>query len=143
MIWVLDASVALKWFFQARTNETHSDIAVALLQGYVNGHHRLLAPPHFVAEVSAVLAREVPHIMQAALAQLLALAIPVVDEPAVYGRALHLSHTLQHHLFDTLYHAVALQTPGAVLMTADDRYWRVARSQGQVQRLADGVGELR
>ena len=38
---------------------------------------------------------------------------------------------------------MALQTPGAVLMTADEPYWRVTRSQGQVQRLADGLGELR
>jgi hypothetical protein len=29
-----------------------------------------------------------------------------------------------HHLFDTLYHAVALEHGDAVLVTADDRYRR-------------------
>ena len=31
---------------------------------------------------------------------------------------------LGQHLFDTLYHAVALHTPGATLVTADKRYFK-------------------
>jgi hypothetical protein len=33
---------------------------------------------------------------------------------------------LPAHLFDTLYHAVALSVPGAVLVTADRRYFAKA-----------------
>lgn len=43
----------------------------------------------------------------------------------------------QHHLFDTLYHAVALHTPNAVLITADARYHAKARLEGQISLLAD------
>lgn len=43
----------------------------------------------------------------------------------------------QHHLFDTLYHAVALHTPGAVLITADARYYAKARLEGQISLLED------
>jgi len=50
---VADASVALKWFFQE--NEDHCDKAIALLMDY-----RLIQPPHFIAEIAAVLARKNP-----------------------------------------------------------------------------------
>ena len=43
----------------------------------------------------------------------------------------------QHHLFDTLYHAVAMQNPDATLVTADRRYYDKARSEGQIIMLAD------
>jgi predicted nucleic acid-binding protein len=44
---------------------------------------------------------------------------------------------LRQHLFDTLYHAVALETADAVLITADERYFRAARSIGGIARLKD------
>jgi Ca2+-binding RTX toxin-like protein len=43
----------------------------------------------------------------------------------------------QHHLFDTLYHAVALQTPGALCVTADRRYLAKAHPVGQIAWLGD------
>lgn len=136
MTLVPDASVVLKWFFRARPDEPDTDLARDLLQAYIDGHHALLAPPHFLAEVCAVLAREAPSTMIENLRDLLELAIPVHDGPEVYARALQLSTLLNHHLFDTLYHAVALENEGAVLVTADERYWRVAQGQGRVVRLA-------
>ena len=57
---VLDASVAIKWFFRSPDNEDDIDAALALLRGVSDGRLRLMEPPHFVAEVSAVLAREAP-----------------------------------------------------------------------------------
>lgn len=47
------------------------------------------------------------------------------------------SRQLDHHLFDTLYHAVALSIPGAVLVTADHRYFARAQPLGQIAWLAD------
>lgn len=42
---------------------------------------------------------------------------------------------LQQHLFDTFYHAVALEEPNGVLITADERYFRAAQSRGGIRRL--------
>ena len=55
---------------------------------------------------------------------------------AVYSTARQLSIRLQHHLFDTLYHAEALESTDAVLVTADDRYHRKASGFGRIVRPA-------
>jgi predicted nucleic acid-binding protein len=47
-----------------------------------------------------------------------------------------LSQRYDHHLFDTLYHAVALEKD-TLLMTADDRYWNKAKPEGHILRLKD------
>jgi len=44
--------------------------------------------------------------------------------------------SLAHHLFDKLYHAVALSVPGAVLVAADRRYFDKAQYLGQIAWLA-------
>ena len=135
---VLDASVALKWFFRGRPDEPGAEAAAEILQGYAAGRHELLAPPHFLAEMCAVLAREAPDTLAANLRDLLDLAIPTRDDALVYSRAMHLSRDLGHHLFDTLYHAVALESEGAVLVTADERYARRAQSLGRLTLLSRG-----
>ena len=48
-----------------------------------------------------------------------------------------LAVTLNHHLFDTLYHATALSQPNAALVTADERYFSKAAALGQIVRLRD------
>jgi predicted nucleic acid-binding protein len=49
-----------------------------------------------------------------------------------------LSIELNHHLFDTLYHAVALHTD-SVLVTADAQYLNKAAKLGNIVSLADWV----
>lgn len=137
---VLDASVALKWFFRSRTDERDADAAIDLLTAYAAGRHELLAPPHFQAEMSAVLAREAPDSMADHLADLLDLAIPVRGDATVYARAMQLSRDLDHHLFDTLYHAVALDTDDSTLVTADARYFAKASALGCIQLLSQWPG---
>ena len=134
---VVDASAALKWFFRSRDDEADLDIALDLLRRVADGSVTLLQPPHFVAEVSAVLSREVPVMAQTALGDLLDIEMQRIETDAVYARAVELSLRLQHHLFDTLYHAVALESQDALLVTADERYWRKARTAGCIVRLAD------
>ena len=56
----------------------------------------------------------------------------VLDTPGVYLTACELARTLGQHVFDTLYHAVALETPGAMLVTADERYYRKALGRGSI-----------
>ena len=63
--------------------------------------------------------------------------IPILDAPEVYIRAGELSVQLEHHVFDTLYHAVALCQPDAALLTADMHYYRKAYGFGRIGRLRD------
>jgi predicted nucleic acid-binding protein len=133
---VLDASVALKWFFRAQPDEQDGDVASEILKAYAAGQIELLAPPHFEAEMCAVLAREAPDTMAEHLADLLDLAIPVRGDAAAYARAMQLSRDLDHHLFDTLYHAVALEAEDSLLVTADARYFAKASRSGGIQLLS-------
>jgi predicted nucleic acid-binding protein len=65
------------------------------------------------------------------------LELPISDDPLVLRRGVELATELKQHLFDTYYHAVALETSDAVLITADDRYLRAARDKGRIIHLAD------
>ena len=133
---VVDASVALKWFFRERADEAEVQPALEILQGYIEGRHGLLQPWHFQVEMCAVLARESPALMRENLRDLLALSMPTRDDEIVLWRAMQLSSQLGHHLFDTLYHAVALETDDSVLVTADETYCRKARGLGRVTPLS-------
>ena len=120
MIVVADASVALKWFFRMRATEADVGPALSLLKGVADGRVELLEPPHFVAEVAAVLVREAPRTAAASLHDLLAIEMRVGADESVYAAALVLAESHKHHLFDTLYHSLALATPGAQFVTADE-----------------------
>ena len=91
MIVVADASVALKWFFRTRADEADVGPALALLIGVAEGRITLLEPPHFVAEVAAVLAREASPTAANNLRDLLAIDMRIEADPLVYERALNLA----------------------------------------------------
>jgi predicted nucleic acid-binding protein len=55
----------------------------------------------------------------------------------LFRDATRLAVELGHHVFDTLYHAVALRSGTATLATADQRYFRKAARRGRIARLAD------
>ena len=133
--YVVDASVAIKWFFQ--TDEDHLELAIALLRANRDGEVVFFQPPHFIAEVAAVLAREKPNEAQEDLSDLLNFDLQWVENTRVYMTACDLAIRLNHHLFDTLYHAVALHAPDATLITADRRYFDKARPIGQILWLGD------
>ena len=139
MICVVDASVAVKWFVDAdwALREDHVEPALALLQASAAGTVDLLQPPHFLAEVAAVLARLKPQAARQDIANLADLDITWAEPTQGLAGAVDLATQLNHHLFDTLYHALALATPGAVLVTADQRYFDKARHLGQIAWLPD------
>ena len=137
MIAVVDASVAVKWFLRGHPDEQHTDLALRLLEQSVLGLLPMVQPGHFVAEVAAVLARLNPTGAQDDLFDLLDIRYRTLTSPETYATALDLAMRHQHHLFDTLYHAVALSIPGAVLVTADHRYFVKAQHLGQIAWLAD------
>lgn len=137
MILVVDASVALKWFLNVTEGEPDRDRALTLLNGVDNESVQLVEPAHFIAEVAAVLARVKPDAADDDLLDLLNIEYRIIETQETYARALELSIRYQHHLFDTLYHAVALEVEDASLVTADRRYYDKAGGEGRIILLAD------
>jgi predicted nucleic acid-binding protein len=133
---VLDASVIVKWLLQDPQREPNSEKATQLVEAVVKGSETVLQPPHWLVEVGAVLARVSPATAADDVVMLRALEFRVTDDPAMLRRACEMAVALKQHLFDTLYHAVALETPGAVLITADDRYFRAARTISGIVNLS-------
>ena len=141
MICVVDASVAIKWFAQGdwAIQEQHLDSALDILLACRNGRVDLYQPPHFLAEVAAVLARVTPQFALQCTHDIAAMNITWAAPTVAYARAITLATQLNHHLFDTLYHALALETSGAMFVTADRRYFDKAQHLGQIVWLPDYV----
>jgi predicted nucleic acid-binding protein len=134
---VADASVVVKWVFPSKDDEADADKALNLLTAVKGGQISLYQPPHWLAEVAAVIVRLSPATVLDDVADLYTMEFTVVDTPKVYMIACELSRTLNQHLFDTLYHAVALTLSEAVLVTADERYYRKAQQHGKIGLLAN------
>jgi predicted nucleic acid-binding protein len=134
---VLDASVIVKWIFAERAEESHSLQALQILQFVKESRVTVVQPPHWLAEVAAVIVRLDPGRARQAVSLLHALEFPVVTGVEVYHKACDLSASLKQHVFDTLYHAVALTEPGAVFVTADEQYYRKAYRAGRIVRLKE------
>lgn len=139
MICVVDASVAVKWFVDGdwALREDHLEPALDLLRASARGTIDLIQPPHFMAEVAAVLARLKPQTAARDVAELAALDIEWAGATEAVPQAIALARQLDHHLFDTLYHALAIDRPGAVLVTADRRYFDKARHLSRIAWLPD------
>lgn len=141
MICVIDASVAVKWFAEGDWALREDDVepALKILKASTSGTLDFYQPPHFLAEVAAVLSRLQPNQAQQSIDNLAQLNITWAAPTVAYAKAIDLACQLDHHLFDTLYHAVALSVPGAILVTADKRYFDKARHLGQIALLADFI----
>ena len=137
MTLVVDASVVVKWVLPESSVETDTQAALGLLGHIRDGRVAVLQPPHWLAEVAAVTARLAPRLAREVVGLLYAMELPVSGGPEVYERASDLAGSTGEHVFDTLYHAVALGHPVAVLVTADERYYRRAASLGRMVRLRD------
>ena len=139
MICVVDASVAVKWFAEGdwALREDQIEPALEILRASTRGTLDFYQPPHFLAEVAVVVSRLKPDRAQQYIDDLAQLNITWASPTVAYTRAIALACQLDHHLFDTLYHAVALSIPGAVLVTADRRYFDKARHLGQIAWLPD------
>lgn len=134
---VLDASVIVKWIFADRAEEPYSLQALEILQFIKESRLSVVQPPHWLAEVAAVTVRLESQRARQAVSLLHALEFPVSVGVEIYRKACELSASLNQHMFDTLYHAVALSEPGAVLVTADEQYYRKAYKAGRIVRLRE------
>jgi predicted nucleic acid-binding protein len=137
VIVVLDASVVLKWLLGDPAREPDTEKAFAVIESVVQGHLEVLQPVHWLAEVAAVAARLTPQTAVSDVELLSAMEFPTTDEPIVIRRATNLAIETNHHLFDTLYHAVALEYDDAVMVTADDQYLGKAQNRGRIVALRD------
>jgi predicted nucleic acid-binding protein len=137
VIIVLDASVILKWLVEDPVREPDTDKASAVMESVVEGRLEILQPVHWLAEVAAVAARLTPATAVRDVELLAALEIPTTDDPNVISRATNLAIETKHHLFDTLYHAVALEHGDAMLVTSDGRYHARAVRYGKIAVLHD------
>ena len=132
----VDASVVVKWAIPDPMQEPDADRAVALLEGIRRGEVAAIQPPHWLVEVAAVVARLRPAIADRVVRLLDAMELPTDGTIDTLARAVELSESLDHHLFDTLYHATALRNE-ATLVTADEHYLRKARLLGSLVHLRD------
>ncbi|MFQ5808612.1 MAG: type II toxin-antitoxin system VapC family toxin [Armatimonadota bacterium] len=119
-VYVVDASVAAKWF----TEEEHSEAAVAL----ASGPHELHAPDFFMLEMDNVLCKWIRRgiiteadgaVVRSTLARL-----PIQTYPfgGVRDDAYALANDTRRSLYDCLYLAVAVHLD-AQLVTADRRLY--------------------
>jgi predicted nucleic acid-binding protein len=136
---VLDASVLVKWVLQDDEREPDTVQALALCESFREGRVSLVQPPHWLAEVAAVCVRLKPAIAAPATALLYAMEIPVRINLEVYRDACELAAELDHHVFDTLYHAVALNLRDTTLVTADRRYYQKAKGKGAIALLREFI----
>ena len=138
---VADASVVVKWFLTDRPEEDDVEAALQLLYAVHDTRVSLRQPPHWLVEAASVLTRLSPETAIEDISDLHAMEVDEVTTLSVYERGARLAQSLGQHLFDTLYHAVALETAGATLLTADERYFRSAASVGSISLLSDSAVE--
>ncbi|SRR6266545_629308 len=138
---VIDASVVVKWIFADSQAEPDVDRALALLDAIREDLVSPVQPPHWLAEVAAVVTRLRPEVADFAIQLLEAMDLPVEGDVEVYRRASRISRQLNHHMFDTLYHALAFEHH-AVLISADGTYLRKASHLGRIVSLSDGLGAI-
>ena len=132
----LDASVVVKWFYPT-LRELDLPQAQAIQRAYAADEIALFQPPHWRAEVAAVLTRLSRATARRDGVDLCLLDVETVDTFDTYLRATGLALRLSQHLFDTFYHAVALSVPGCTLVTADIRYFKKAQHIGRIARLSE------
>lgn len=133
---VVDASIAVEWVLQTPGGGNGALRAIELLRAARQGLLQIVQPPHWLIEVAAVVARLRPEGVIEGIDLLDALQFEVAFDVDILKRASRMSVKTQQHLFDSLYHAVALERE-AVLLTADERYLRQARSFGNILSLAE------
>jgi predicted nucleic acid-binding protein len=127
MTWIVDASVAVKWFVR----ESLHDEAMRLLDHI----EPLQAPDLIVAEVTNIawkkrIRGEIAHTQAEAIATAIRQYIPALHSSAELNeRALEIALALNHPVYDCLYIACAEKTD-AILITANEKLCALAEKNG-------------
>jgi predicted nucleic acid-binding protein len=124
-LFVIDASVAAKWFLPP-SGEPLADEAFRLLNGYAQGRVRLAVPDLFWAECANILWKAVRQgrwTRSAAEEAILALqnrSLPTTSSLELLADAFSIAETFDRTVYDGLYVALAVRLK-AELVTADER----------------------
>ena len=124
-LFVVDASVAAKWFLPAE-GETLTDEALELLYRYTTGQIRLIVPDLFWAEFANILWKAVRQgrwtkdAADTAIAAMKDRNLPTVPSLALLEAAFAIANAFQRTVYDSLYVALAISSK-AQLLTADER----------------------
>ncbi len=134
---VIDASVIIKWVLQDPVREDDTLSATELMRAIVDNRVAVHQPTHWLVEVAAVLTRLTPTTAPDDVRLLHAMEFPTTDTTLTMQRACSLAIDLKALVFDTLYHAVALESSNGYLVTADKIYLARARHVGHVVGLLE------
>lgn len=122
---VIDASVAVKWFLPA-SQEQYSENAFALLKRYAAGEVRFVVPDLFWAELGNVCWKAVRQgrwpqkDAQAAVSATKKRAFPTVSTLSLLEDAVTISTAFDRSVYDSLYISLALMAKSE-FVTADER----------------------
>ncbi|MBZ5621901.1 MAG: type II toxin-antitoxin system VapC family toxin [Acidobacteriia bacterium] len=124
--YVVDASVAAKWFLPA-AGEPHADQALQLLRDYTSASLGLIVPDLFWPEFGNILwkasrrqGRMSLRSAEAAIAEMGKLTIPTSSSMPLLSEAFAIAAAFDRTVYDAVYVALAVST-GAPLLTADER----------------------
>ena len=127
-LFVVDASVAAKWFLPA-AGETLTEEALEFLRGYTTGQTRLIVPDVFWAEFANILWKAVhqgrctKNAADTAIVAMKDRKLPTVPSLALLETAFAIANTFERSVYDSLYVALAVSSE-AQLVTADERLAR-------------------
>jgi predicted nucleic acid-binding protein len=139
---VLDLSVCSKWFFGKKKKTRDQKIAVDLFQKARKKQITLIEPAIWRPEIVAKMSQKSPIRIDSMLTRFFALDARIDNSDESLRRAAELAIELNHDLFDTLYHAVAMNH-SVDLITANTAYYRKARSVGNIILLRDLPATMR
>ena len=131
--YVLDASVAAKWFLQAE-DEPFTEEALQLLRNYVSADVELFVPDLFFAEFANIfwkaerLHRCDPRTTNRALAEIINRNLPSFPAMPLLNQATLIARACGRTVYDSLYLALAVALD-ALLVTADERLVRSVRGR--------------
>lgn len=125
MIFILDASVAIKWAMPS-AGEPFTQEAVSLLRRYVNDEIEFIVPDIFWAEIGSVLWRGVKQQRwhkskaEAVVADMQAFEFQTVSSQGLLNEAFKIALAYDRNIYDCFYVALAVEAE-AELVTADER----------------------
>jgi predicted nucleic acid-binding protein len=136
---ILDASVAAKWFLP-ESQEEFADRARIILDRFSSRECQLAVPDVFWAEMGNLLARAVRFQRitadrgKEALAKLIATDITTVPSRPLLAHAMSIALNFQRPFYDCEYVALAIES-GTPLLTADERLVNALGARFPVQWL--------
>jgi len=137
--YVLDASVAAKWFLPA-AGESLITEAAEILRDFANGKIRLSVPDLFWPEFGNTLWKAVrlkrmsPKSAEESIGAIAELAIPTTPSTPLLKDAFSIAFTFDRTVYDCIYVALALAS-GRPFITADERLANVLAARFPVRWL--------